>query len=46
MASMAPMLATAGPPPSGSGWSWEIKWDGIPRVRLFSILICGEPACL
>ncbi|MFE0750708.1 non-homologous end-joining DNA ligase [Gordonia sp. NPDC058843] len=25
---MSPMLATPGPPPSGSGWSWEMKWDG------------------
>lgn len=28
MASMAPMLATPGRAPSGSGWSWEMKYDG------------------
>lgn len=28
MAGMAPMLATPGPPPSGAGWAWEMKWDG------------------
>lgn len=46
MASMAPMLATPGPPPSGSGWSWEMKWDGTPRVHLLSHRIGDELACL
>lgn len=23
------MLATAGPPPAGDGWVWELKWDGV-----------------
>ncbi|GAA1812161.1 hypothetical protein GCM10009682_36880 [Luedemannella flava] len=25
----APMLATAGPLPTGSGWAFEFKWDGV-----------------
>jgi bifunctional non-homologous end joining protein LigD len=24
-----PMLATSGEPPTGPGWVWELKWDGI-----------------
>ena len=24
-----PMLATAGPPPTGTGWAFELKWDGM-----------------
>lgn len=23
-----PMLATLGPPPAGTGWAYEMKWDG------------------
>jgi bifunctional non-homologous end joining protein LigD len=38
------MLATAGAPPSGSGWAFEFKWDGVRAIaavagrqlRLFS----------
>ncbi|WP_229680392.1 non-homologous end-joining DNA ligase [Saccharopolyspora thermophila] len=30
-----PMLPTAGPPPVGSGWAVEIKWDGV-RVLVVS----------
>ncbi|MFY9807072.1 MAG: non-homologous end-joining DNA ligase [Pseudonocardiaceae bacterium] len=26
---VAPMLATAGEPPSGPGWAFEFKWDGV-----------------
>jgi bifunctional non-homologous end joining protein LigD len=41
---MAPMLATAGAPPSGPGWAFEFKWDGVraiaavagDQLRLFS----------
>lgn len=29
-ADLRPMLATAAAdPPSGSGWAWELKWDGV-----------------
>jgi bifunctional non-homologous end joining protein LigD len=31
------MLATAGPLPSGPGWSYEFKWDGV------RVLATGEP---
>jgi bifunctional non-homologous end joining protein LigD len=27
-----PMLATAGEPPAGAGWSFEFKWDGVRAV--------------
>jgi bifunctional non-homologous end joining protein LigD len=41
---VAPMLASAGEPPSGPGWAFEFKWDGVraiaaaagERVRLYS----------
>ncbi len=41
---MAPMLPTAGPVPTGAGWAFEIKFDGVRatsragtgRLRLFS----------
>ncbi|HZE02011.1 MAG TPA: non-homologous end-joining DNA ligase [Pseudonocardiaceae bacterium] len=41
---VAPMLATAGEPPSGPGWAFEFKWDGVrtvaaaagDQVRLYS----------
>jgi bifunctional non-homologous end joining protein LigD len=42
---LSPMLATAGPLPSGPAWVWEWKWDGqrgvsvvdsTSRVKLFS----------
>ena len=26
---MRPMLATAGPPPTGPNWIYEVKWDGM-----------------
>ena len=29
---VAPMLATAGPPPSGAGWAFEWKWDGVRAI--------------
>jgi bifunctional non-homologous end joining protein LigD len=29
---MVPMLATAGPVPTGSGWAFEFKWDGVRAV--------------
>jgi bifunctional non-homologous end joining protein LigD len=29
---VAPMLATAGEPPSGPGWAFEFKWDGVRAV--------------
>lgn len=31
-APVSPMLATAGRPPAGPGWSFEFKWDGIRLV--------------
>jgi len=27
-----PMLATAGPLPSGPGWDYELKWDGVRAI--------------
>ncbi|HEX4226505.1 MAG TPA: DNA ligase, partial [Pseudonocardiaceae bacterium] len=27
-----PMLATAGPVPTGPGWAFEFKWDGVRAV--------------
>lgn len=27
-----PMLATAGPAPTGTGWAFEFKWDGVRAV--------------
>lgn len=27
-----PMLAVAGPPPSGPGWAFEFKWDGVRAI--------------
>lgn len=29
---VAPMLATAGQPPSGAGWAFEWKWDGVRAI--------------
>lgn len=29
---MLPMLATAGPVPTGPGWAFEFKWDGVRAV--------------
>lgn len=43
MAGMAPMLATPGPPPSGSGWSWEMKFDG---QRCVARVASGEVSLL
>jgi bifunctional non-homologous end joining protein LigD len=31
-APVAPMLATAGDPPAGAGWTFEFKWDGVRAV--------------
>lgn len=31
-APIPPMLATAGRPPAGPGWSFEFKWDGVRAV--------------
>ena len=31
-AGVSPMLASPGPVPEGSGWSYEIKWDGVRGV--------------
>jgi bifunctional non-homologous end joining protein LigD len=33
---VAPMLATAGEPPSGPGWAFEFKWDGVRAVTAVS----------
>jgi len=27
-----PMLACAGAPPSGAGWAFEFKWDGVRAI--------------
>jgi bifunctional non-homologous end joining protein LigD len=29
---VAPMLACAGTPPSGAGWAFEFKWDGVRAI--------------
>jgi bifunctional non-homologous end joining protein LigD len=29
---VSPMLATAGDPPAGPGWTFEFKWDGVRAV--------------
>jgi bifunctional non-homologous end joining protein LigD len=29
---VAPMLALAGAPPSGAGWAFEFKWDGVRAI--------------
>lgn len=29
---VAPMLASAGAPPSGPGWAFEFKWDGVRAI--------------
>ncbi|MEV6488468.1 non-homologous end-joining DNA ligase [Actinoplanes sp. NPDC051633] len=39
-APLSPMLATTGPLPSGPGWSYEFKWDG---VRVISAFDSGAP---
>ncbi|MBP2370663.1 non-homologous end-joining DNA ligase [Pseudonocardia parietis] len=31
-APLSPMLAVAGDPPTGAGWAFEFKWDGIRAV--------------
>jgi bifunctional non-homologous end joining protein LigD len=31
---LTPMLAVAGPPPDGSGWSYEFKWDGVRALAV------------
>jgi bifunctional non-homologous end joining protein LigD len=30
----APMLATAGELPTGAGWAYELKWDGVRAIAL------------
>jgi bifunctional non-homologous end joining protein LigD len=32
---LSPMLATTGPLPSGPGWNYEFKWDGVRVLALF-----------
>jgi bifunctional non-homologous end joining protein LigD len=32
----APMLASTGPLPSGPGWAYEFKWDGIRAIAIIS----------
>ncbi|WP_249714968.1 non-homologous end-joining DNA ligase [Rhizomonospora bruguierae] len=32
MAGLAPMLATPGPMPTGPGWGFEFKWDGVRAI--------------
>src|SRR3954454_19463868 len=34
-APLSPMLATPGTLPSGPGWAYEFKWDGVRVVSLF-----------
>ncbi|WP_051965691.1 non-homologous end-joining DNA ligase [Kitasatospora mediocidica] len=34
LAPVAPMLATVGPLPSGPGWAFEVKWDGVRAAAL------------
>ncbi len=31
---LAPMLATPGPLPEGSGWAFEFKWDGVRAIAV------------
>ncbi|MEU4419559.1 non-homologous end-joining DNA ligase [Actinoplanes sp. NPDC024001] len=33
---LSPMLATSGPLPTGPGWSYEFKWDGVRVLALFT----------
>lgn len=42
---MAPMLASPGPAPTGSGWSWEAKWDGqrgVARIADAEVLLLSR----
>jgi bifunctional non-homologous end joining protein LigD len=32
LALLRPMLATLGELPSGGGWSYEFKWDGVRAI--------------
>lgn len=41
---LSPMLATAGPLPSGPAWVWEWKWDVTARVRRNSRTIASQHA--
>jgi bifunctional non-homologous end joining protein LigD len=34
MLALPPMLATPGPLPTGAGWAYEFKWDGVRAVTL------------
>ena len=34
---MQPMLATAGPLPTGPGWAYEFKWDGVRTLADVSV---------
>src|SRR3954451_4717952 len=36
---LTPMLASSGPLPSGPGWAYEFKWDGI---RAIAVITGGE----
>ena len=40
MNAVQPMLATAGPLPTGPGWAYEFKWDG---VRTLADVSAGRP---
>ncbi|MPZ25628.1 MAG: DNA ligase D [Micromonosporaceae bacterium] len=34
MVPISPMLAVTGPLPTGAGWSYELKWDGVRAVAV------------
>lgn len=36
---LRPMLAVTGTAPTGDGWAWEVKWDGI---RLLAVVVGSE----
>ncbi|WP_433616887.1 hypothetical protein ACQP2P_16135 [Dactylosporangium sp. CA-139114] len=42
-ARVAAMLATPGPPPTASGWSYELKFDGRRRVPEILRVLPMEP---
>jgi bifunctional non-homologous end joining protein LigD len=38
---IAPMLSSAGPPPTGPGWAAEVKWDGMrAQLRYDGCRVC------
>ena len=39
----APMLSRPGPIPTGSGWSFEVKWDGFRALVATVDGPCAEP---